>query len=245
MRWIKLTVAYDGTGYNGFQRQLNGTGVQQVLEDALTQLLGETIVLTASGRTDAGVHAHGQVVSFATGATIPAANIPRAIKHLLPPDIVVVKGEEAREGFNARYDAHWKTYQYKILLNKTINPCQRHYAWQLNYDLDLTAMQQAADYLLGTHDFSAFRNVGSQVVSPVRTLTAAHWQVKNKNELIFTITGDGFLYRMVRNIVGLLVKVGRGQVTPAGFARIMAGKERKLVGMAAPAQGLYLQQVQY
>ena len=245
MRTLKLTIAYDGTAYNGFQRQINGLGIQQVLEDALTELLQEKIVLTASGRTDAGVHAVGQVVSFTTKATIPAGNIPLAIKYLLPEDIVVVKGEEASPGFNARYAAHTKTYIYRIFLTKLPDPCKRHYAWQLHYELDLAAMQEAADYLVGTHDFSAFRNVGSKQVSPVRTITQAQWQRTGKNELVFTITGDGFLYRMVRNIVGLLVKVGRKQVTPEAFAQIMASKERKLVGMAAPAQGLYLLQVQY
>ncbi len=244
MRYLKLTVAYDGTNYNGFQRQKNGVGVQQVLEAALTELCGEEILLKAAGRTDTGVHALGQVVSFATKATVPAGNIPRAIRYLLPADIVVCKGEEVSEDFHARYSAQEKTYCYKVVLTDVVNPCLRNYAWEIKGNLDWQAMNTAAEYLIGTHDFSAFRNTGSEMTTPVRTLTEAKWK-KQGNEYVFTITGNSFLYRMVRNIVGCLVKVGQGKITSAQFKKIMTAKERKAVGMAAPAKGLYLVNVKY
>ena len=244
MGHIKLTVAYDGTNYNGFQRQKNGVGVQQVLEGALTELCGEEILLKAAGRTDAGVHALGQVVSFSTAATVPASHIPRAIRHLLPKDIVVCQGKEVGEDFHARYSAKEKTYCYKIFLTDVVNPCLRNYAWEIKGCLDYKTMNEAAECLIGTHDFSAFRNSGSEMTTPIRTLTEAHW-TQQGNELIFTITGNSFLYRMVRNIVGCLVKVGQRKITPDKFKKIMLAGERKAVGMAAPAQGLYLMHVQY
>lgn len=244
MRHLKLTIAYDGTNYNGFQRQKNGVGVQQLLEKALSELFGEKILLKAAGRTDAGVHALGQVVSFATEATIPADNIPRAIRYLLPDDIVVCRGEEVEEDFHARYTAKEKTYCYKVFLTDIVNPCLRNYTWEIKGSLDYKAMNIAAECLVGTHDFSAFRNTGSEMTTPVRTIREAKWE-KQGNELTFTITGNSFLYRMVRNIVGCLVKVGQGKITVAQFKKIMDDRKRKAVGMAAPAQGLYLVKVTY
>ncbi len=244
MHYVKLTVAYDGTNYNGFQRQKNGIGVQQVLEGALTELCGEEILLKAAGRTDTGVHALGQVVSFATESSVPASHIPRAIRHLLPGDIVVCQGEEVGKAFHARYSAKEKTYCYKVVLTDAVNPCLRNYAWEIKGSLDYPEMNKAAECLLGNHDFSAFRNTGSEMTTPIRTLTKAQWE-KQGNALLFTITGNSFLYRMVRNIVGCLIKVGQGKLTPVQFAGIMEAKERKAVGMAAPAQGLYLMHVQY
>ena len=240
----KLTVAYDGTNYNGFQRQKNGVGVQQVLEEALSTLLQDTIDLQAAGRTDAGVHAQGQVVSFTSKTKFPAEKLPLALDHLLPTDIVVVKGESVNEAFHARYDAVQKTYQYKIKLTARPDPCLQHYAWQISSDLAVEKMQQAADYLLGTHDFSTFRNSGAANKNPVRTISQAKWRQKGK-ELTFTVTGDGFLYRMVRNLVGTLVKVGEGKITPQDFARLLEEKDRDAIEMPAPAQGLYLMKVKY
>ena len=244
MRYLKLIVAYDGTNYNGFQRQKNGVGVQQVLEQALSELCGEKILLKAAGRTDAGVHALGQVISFATEATIPAENISRAIRYLLPGDIVVCKGEEVTKDFHARYSAKEKTYKYKIIRTPIVDPCLRNYSWEIKEELDLPAMEKATKYLVGTHDFSAFRNTGSEMTTPVRTIKEAKWKKQGK-EYTFTITGNSFLYRMVRNLVGCLVKVGKGKITPEQFQKILAGKDRKAVGMAAPAQGLYLVKVTY
>ena len=243
-RTIKALVAYDGTSYQGFQRQKNGVGVQQVLERALTRVLGEPILIKAAGRTDAGVHGLGQVISFSTESPIPPENYRRALEPVLPPDIVIRTAEVAPENFHARYDAIEKTYQYKVLYAPLPDPCQRNYTWEIREPLEVEAMNQAAQLLLGTHDFSSFKNQGSQDRSPVRTLKEAHW-VQDGDLYVFTITGDGFLYRMVRNIVGCLVRVGTGKWTVEDFAAGLAAKDRKQAGMAAPAQGLYLMHVKY
>lgn len=154
MRTFKLTVAYDGSGYHGFQRQPRDITVQQVLEDALSRITGEYVVLAGSGRTDSGVHARGQVVSFATGCGIPAANLKRAMNSILPQDITVIASQEAEEGFHARFSAKWKRYCYRIVLNNDYDPFIRNYAWQMqNTKLNIETMNMAASFLLGTHDF--------------------------------------------------------------------------------------------
>lgn len=244
LRTIKAVVAYDGTNYQGFQRQKNGVGVQQVLEQALTEVLGEPILIKAAGRTDAGVHALGQVISFATHSPIPPENYRRALEPHLPKDIAIREAEFAPADFHARFDAVDKTYQYKILVDPLPNPCVRNHMWQVRVPLDLDRMNEAARLIVGTHDYSSFKNAGSQDTSPIRTMTEAHW-AQDGNVFTFTITGDGFLYRMVRNLVGCLVKVGSGQWDTEKFAQVMAEKNRKKAGMAAPAQGLYLMRVRY
>ena len=241
---IKAIVAYDGTNYQGFQRQKNGVGVQQVLEKALTEVLKEPILIKAAGRTDAGVHALGQVISFTTSSRIPPENYRRALEPHLPPDIAVREAFYAPDDFHARFDAVDKTYQYKLLYSPLPDPTQRNTTWEFREKLDVDKMNEAAALLLGKHDFTSFKNQGSQDTFPVRTLTEAHW-VQDGDLFTFTITGDGFLYRMVRNIVGCLVRVGTGAWTKEDFARVLAAKNRKQAGMAAPPQGLYLMHVSY
>ena len=241
---IKAIVAYDGTNYQGFQRQKNGVGVQQVLEKALTEVLKEPILIKAAGRTDAGVHALGQVISFTTSSRIPPENYRRALEPHLPPDIAVREAFYAPDDFHARFDAVDKTYQYKLLYSPLPDPTQRNTTWEFREKLDVDKMNEAAALLLGKHDFTSFKNQGSQDTSPVRTLTEAHW-VQDGDLFTFTITGDGFLYRMVRNIVGCLVRVGTGAWTKEDFARLLAARNRKQAGMAAPPQGLYLMHVSY
>ncbi|WP_337928532.1 tRNA pseudouridine(38-40) synthase TruA [Acidaminococcus timonensis] len=241
---IKAIVAYDGTNYQGFQRQKNGVGVQQVLEQALTEVLKEPILIKAAGRTDAGVHALGQVISFTTSSRIPPENYRRALEPHLPPDIAVREAFYAPDDFHARFDAVDKTYQYKLLYAPLPDPTQRNTTWEFREKVDVDRMNQAAALLLGKHDFTSFRNQGSQDTSPVRTLTEAHW-VQDGDLYTFTITGDGFLYRMVRNIVGCLVRVGTGTWSREDFARVLAARNRKQAGMAAPPQGLYLMHVSY
>lgn len=241
---IKAIVAYDGTNYQGFQRQKNGVGVQQVLEKALTEVLKEPILIKAAGRTDAGVHALGQVISFTTSSRIPPENYRRALEPHLPPDIAVRESFYAPDDFHARFDAVDKTYQYKLLYSPLPDPTQRNTTWEFREKLDVDKMNEAAALLLGKHDFTSFKNQGSQDTSPVRTLTEAHW-VQDGDLFTFTITGDGFLYRMVRNIVGCLVRVGTGAWTKEDFARVLAARNRKQAGMAAPPQGLYLMHVSY
>lgn len=244
MRTIKLVVAYDGSGYHGFQKQKGIVTVQGVLEEALGKLCGEAVVTAGSGRTDAGVHALAQTVTFMTNGRIPCANLVRAAGSLLPADIVVISAEEVQEGFHARFSAQWKTYQYKVLVNRHSNPFMVRYAWQLREKLDVTAMNEAAALLLGTHDFSAFRSSGSVDSSPIKTIYAAAWQLQGE-ELVFRISGDGFLYHMVRNLVWSLVQVGTGRRTREDFAAELQAKRCEFLNEPAPAQGLYLECVGY
>ncbi len=244
MRTLKLVVAYDGSAYHGFQKQKNNVAVQNILEDVLSKLCGENIIIAGSGRTDAGVHAYGQTISLVTKGNIPCANIIRASKKMLPPDIVIISAEEVAEGFHARYSAKWKRYQYRIVENAYDSPFEVKYAWQMREHLNINAMNEAAKYLLGTHNFSAFRSSGSIEGNPVKTMYEAKWERKN-GELLFTIAGDGFLYHMVRNLVWSLVQVGLGKRTPKDFAVELEAERCEFMNEPAPAQGLYLQEVFY
>ena len=244
MRTIKIVVAYDGSGYHGFQKQKDILTVQGVVEEVLAKLCGEAVVTAGSGRTDAGVHALAQTLTFTTNGRIPCANMVRAAASLLPPDIVLVSAEEVAEGFHARFSAKWKTYEYKLLVNEHNNPFMVRYAWQLREQLDVKAMNEAAQLLLGTHDFSAFRSTGSVDSSPIKTIYAAQWQQCGE-ELIFRISGDGFLYHMVRNLVWSLVQVGLGRRSSDDFAAELEAQRCEFLNEPAPAQGLYLAQVGY
>ena len=245
MRTLKLTVAYDGTNYHGFQKQTNALTVQQVLEEKLSLLCGEKIVTAGSGRTDTGVHARGQVVSLTTSGSIPLKNLLKACAGILPKDIVLWQAEEADEGFHARYSACWKRYCYRIVQNKHADPFLRNYVWQMREYLRLEAMQEAAQLLLGTHDFSFFRSAGSVESSPVKTIYRAEWLQKEQGELEFCIEGNGFLYHMVRNIVWHLVEVGKGTKSIAAFKSEFAAGKRHFKVAPAPPQGLYLDYVGY
>ena len=244
MRTIKIVVAYDGSGYHGFQKQKDILTVQGVVEEVLAKLCGEAVVTAGSGRTDAGVHALAQTLTFTTNGRIPCANMVRAAASLLPPDIVLVSAEEVAEGFHARFSAKWKTYEYKLLVNEHDNPFMVRYAWQLREQLDVKAMNEAAQLLLGTHDFSAFRSTGSVDSSPIKTIYAVQWQQRGE-EIIFRISGDGFLYHMVRNLVWSLVQVGLGRRSSDDFAAELAAQRCEFLNEPAPAQGLYLAQVGY
>ncbi len=245
VRYLKLTFAYDGSNYHGFQRQKNAVGIQQIVEKALLKIFGETINIAASGRTDTGVHAHGQVISFATNGTVPTDKIVLAMSSYLPDDIVVCEAEEVTENFNARYSAVAKRYAYRILVADIPSPFERKYAWQLKKMPNLKAMQAAADVIIGEHDFSAFRSAGSAPVKTVKKIYKAEWTRIDEQELRFTIEGDGFLYHMVRNLVGAMVRVGNNKITLERFKAILASGDRKQAGMAAPPQGLYLEEVFY
>lgn len=245
MRTIKLKIAYDGSCYQGFQKQPHGNTVQNVLEEYLSKVCGEPIQTAGSGRTDAGVHALEQVVSFNTNGRIPCANIVRASSTMLPRDIVILDAEEVEEGFHARFDACWKEYCYRVVINQKANPFLIKYAWQLRQNLDFIAMNKAAGMLLGTHDFSAFRSSGSVDNDPIRTIYKAKWKVVNENELCFVIAGDGFLYHMVRNLVWSLVQVGLRERTVEDFVAELNGKRTEFLNAPAPACGLYLSKVGY
>lgn len=245
MRTLKLTFAYDGTNYHGFQRQENALTVQQVIETKLSSLCGEKIVVAGSGRTDTGVHARGQVVSLKTNGRIPLENLLRASANIFPKDIVLWQAEEMPADFHARYSARWKRYCYRIGQGKYGDPFLRNYIWQLRESLHLELMRQAAQLLEGTHDFSFFRSAGSVPSSPVKTIYRAEWIQLASGGLEFCIEGNGFLYHMVRNIVWNLVEVGKGAKSIDVFREEFIGGKRHYQVAPAPPQGLYLDHVGY
>lgn len=244
MRYLKLIVTYDGTNYHGFQTQKNAVGIQQIIEKGLSKLFGETIVVAASGRTDTGVHAKGQVISFRTKGTVPVERIVPAMVSYLPSDIVVIKAEETDKDFNARYCAIGKRYIYRILVTDNNSPFFRNLTWQMKNAPQIELLQAAADVVIGQHDFAAFRSAGSSAKTTIRTIYRAKWTQSN-NEYQFSIEGNGFLYKMVRNLVGAMVRVGLGIITLEEFRVILEAKDRSLAGKSAPAHGLYLDEVFY
>lgn len=244
-RNICLTIAYDGTAYHGFQRQNPPViAVQNVLEEKLESVFGDSIELAASGRTDAGVHARGQVVNFFTDGNIPLGSIPRAVNSILPPDIVVLEAQEADREFSARHSAVSKIYKYRILQGDIPDPFERNYSWNIRKKLDIDAMKVCLEQLKGKHDFSAFRASGGPPVSPVRNMLDAS-VLRNGRIVELSFWADGFLYHMVRNIVGTLANVGMGWKSVEDFRQIMESLDRKKAGATAPAQGLYLDKVFY
>jgi len=244
MRNLKLTIAYDGSGYHGFQRQLNAVTVQQVLEKKLSVLMNEKITVAGAARTDAGVHAYGQVVSFRTNGAIPTSRIPAAAAGIMPPDVAVIDAAEMPETFHARFSACGKIYIYRIRNSEIPDPLLRNYAWQINRDLDAGTMHQAIQLLVGEHDFSAFQASGSSARNPVRTLYAAQCR-RHGDSIELQFHGNGFLYHMVRNIVGTVIDVGSGKTALEDFRTIIGGRDRSAAGITAPPYGLYLKQVLY
>lgn len=244
-RNIRLTVAYDGTAYHGFQRQTPPiVAIQNILEEKLKVVFGDDIELAAAGRTDAGVHARGQVVNFFTDGTIPVSRIVRAVNSLLPDDIVVKEAAEADREFSARHSARRKTYIYRIQQGETANPFETRYAWHIRRKLSVQQMQDALKHLLGEHDFSAFRATGGAPMSPVRNIDEAVLSVCG--EIIeIRLSANGFLYHMVRNIVGTLVDVGLGNKTPTDFKAILLSGNRQRASATAPAAGLIFDSVEY
>jgi tRNA pseudouridine38-40 synthase len=244
VRRLKLTVAYDGGAYHGFQRQQNAIAVQQVLEERLAPLFGHELRMNGAGRTDTGVHAWGQVVHFDTDGRIPAERIPKASRGMLPRDIAVVAAEEVEASFHARKSAVAKRYLYRLRHDSPESPFGRFYAWTIAKKLDVAAMEEATRHILGKHDFSSFRAVGSAPVQPVRTIFSAGWQAEG-NLLTFHVCGDGFLYHMVRNLASTFAAVGSGALSIADFLDLIAAKDRHLAPPTAPPQGLFLQKIFY
>ncbi len=243
---ICLQVAYDGTAYHGFQRQKNCLAIQNVLEEVLSDALGETIEIAGASRTDAGVHARCQVVNFFTDTSIPVERLPKALNKKLPPDIVITAAKIVDREFSALHSTVRKTYKYKVYNNVVPNPFLRSYSWHYPYHLDFAKMQAAMSVLVGKHDFTSFKSSGgAEMRSSVRTITCAQCERCSDDIFLFTISGDGFLYRMVRNIVGTVVTVGNNRMSLERLREVLLAKDRRLAGKTAPAQGLILWDVQY
>lgn len=244
MRNIRLLLQYDGTDYRGFQIQPHVPTIQGEVERALERVLGHPVRIKGASRTDAGVHALGNVIAFGTLSPIPVERLVRATNAALPAAVSVVVGDEVGEQFHPRYDAVSKLYLYRILNRETPSPFIGRYAWHVPATLDIEAMRHAAAQLLGRHDFSAFENAGSDVVDKVRNLQRLDL-VREGDVLEVRAEADGFLYMMVRNIVGTLLQVGRGQRSPDEVGEILRRGDRSLAGPTAPAQGLCLVRVTY
>ena len=244
MKRIKLTIAYDGTNYCGWQIQPNGITIEEVINKALQKLTGEPILVIGASRTDSGVHAMGNVAVFDTETSIPPERIAMALNQRLPEDIVIVKSEEVPLDFHPRYCDCSKTYEYHIINTRIPVPTKRLTNYFVSYNLNLDHMREAASYLVGEHDFVSFCNVRTDVENTVRTITALDI-IENGNEITIRITGNGFLYNMVRIIVGTLIRVGRGFYTPEKVKEILEAKDRKAAGVTAPAHGLMLMEIKY
>lgn len=244
MKRIKLIAAYDGTNYHGSQIQNNGSTIEGVLKQELSSLLGEEINLIGASRTDAGVHARGNVYVFDTESRIPPEKFVYALNAKLPEDIRIQDSCEVPEGFHPRHQDTIKTYEYRILNRKLPLPEYRLYAHFTYETLDLEKMQSACKHFIGEHDFASFCAAGSQVESTVRTIYDLH--VKKDGDLLtISVTGNGFLYNMVRIIAGTLLKVGSGGIQSSDIPSIIEGKNRKLAGPTAPAKGLTLVEIRY
>lgn len=234
---VKMIVAYDGTNYKGWQVQPNGITIEEVLNKNLSNLLGEQIVVSGASRTDSGVHSLGNIAVFDTNTRMPADKIAFALNQRLPEDIVVQGSCEVEDGWHPRYQNSRKTYEYRIL-NRTFRmPTRRLDTYFYHYPLDVEKMKKAASYLGGEHDFKSFCAIGAQVKTTVRTIYAC--DVEKEGDIItIRVTGNGFLYNMVRIIAGTLVQVGGGAIEPEAVKEILAKKDRSAAGPTAPAHGL-------
>jgi len=257
----KLTIAYDGTPYHGWQIQPGLPTVQGTLAQALRHITGEIVLPQGSGRTDTGVHALGQVASVSLDSPIPGPNLQRALNNLLPTNIRIVAIEDVAPEFHARHSARRKTYEYRIATQPICPPTLAAFVWNCTWPLDLAAMQQGATHVVGTHDFTSFaatdpdlatrdNNDSDTPADPafektaVRTIFASTWH-RESDLLIYRVTGSGFLHHMVRNLVGTFIDVGRGRTRAGDIPGIIAARSRSAAGPTAPPQGLFLVEVDY
>jgi tRNA pseudouridine38-40 synthase len=241
---VKLTVEYDGTNYAGWQRQMNALSVQEMLETAFETAAGESVRINGAGRTDAGVHAMAQVAHMDTQCAIPPDKICYALNMQLPPDIRVKHSQQVDDSFHARFDAKGKHYRYTILSAVHASAVYRHTAAHFRGTLDVQAMRQAAEYILGTHDFACFCASGSEVKDTVRTVYSLDITVEEPF-IHMDIKGSGFLYHMVRIIAGTLIEIGQKKRIATSMRDIIDSKDRKRSGVTAPAKGLMLMSVYY
>jgi len=244
MRRIKLIVSYDGTNYCGWQIQPNGITIEAVLNQKLRRLTGEPISVIGASRTDSGVHAYGNVAVFDTAGTIPADKFAPALNQQLPDDIVIVKSEEVPQDWHPRYQKSWKTYEYHIINSSIPIPTRRLTNYFVSFDLDVEKMREGAAHLIGEHDFVSFCSIKTSAENTIRIITDLDITA-NGNEITIRIRGNGFLYNMVRIIVGTLVRVGRGYYGPEKVKELLDAKERTAAAVTAPAQGLILVGIEY
>ena len=244
MRRLKILVEYDGTGLVGWQKQNNGPSVQGHLEDALFRMLETPTDLVGSSRTDAGVHALGQVAAFSTTKDIPTIGFLRGLNTYLPPSISVRSCTEVSPDFHPRFESIGKTYRYKILIDMVPSPLLHHRAWRRKKPLNLNAMREASTALIGEHDFSAFRASGCGAKHPTRKITLVDIQ-ENDRFIDVIVEGNAFLRHMVRILTGTLVEVGEGTKNVSATRLALESKNRSDAGLTAPPQGLYLEKVHY
>ena len=242
---FKITIEYDGTGYHGWQRQKEDVTIQGEIEKALWIMTAKRIVLNGSGRTDAGVHALGQVANFRCDTNLAPGAFQKGLNSLLPEDIVIRECRQVDDTFHARYNVKSKIYHYRIFNQPVPTAINRLYVWSIRKQLNTMAMRSAASYIIGSHDFKAFEGAGSPRAHTTRNVMVADLVESDNRSLTFRIEADGFLRFMVRNIIGTLVDVGLGKTLPAEFKRILKSRERAKAGATAPARGLCLMEVKY
>lgn len=244
-RTIKLTIAYDGTDFVGWQRQDNGVSIQGAIEEALATIDGAPVTLNGAGRTDAGVHALAQVASARIATQLDDATMARALNANLPEAIRVTAVATVPDDFHARFSATGKSYEYRVWNGPAMPPFIRLYAWHIPEPLDLDAMREASAALIGEHDFAGFRSAQSVNHTTVRRIWTAEWRTSGEGLLVFHISGEGFMRYMVRSLAGTLVEVGRGQRAASDVARLLETPDRSAAGRTAPAHGLFLVNVAY
>lgn len=244
MKNIKLTIEYDGTNYGGWQKQNNNKTIQESIEKAIFKATKEEVEVIGSSRTDAGVHAKGMVCNFTTKSSIPAERFREAINRHLPDDIAILMSEEVPKDFHSRYNSVGKTYSYTIINRYEKLALGKNYALQVKDELDIDSMEKACTYFIGKHDFSAFKTTGSSVKTSVRTISRLYLKCNEDNIKIY-ITADGFLYNMVRIIVGTLIEVGKGKIKSENISEIIASKDRSKAGPCVKPNGLILEKVYF
>ena len=247
MTRYKAIISYDGYGFAGFQRQPHARSVQEEIEKTLTKInRGKPVIVHGAGRTDSGVHALGQVIHFNLPQKRDEEKLRFALDTQTPEDIDFISVEEVNEDFHSRYCKHSKTYEFIVDIGRPKNPMMRHYATHYPYPLDLSLIEEAIEKLEGTHDFTGFTASGTSVENKVRTITKAYLDFDEKrNFLIFTFSGNGFLYKQIRNMVGTLLKIGNKRMPVEQIDRILTEKNRHLAGPTAAPNGLYLKEIRY
>jgi len=242
---VRLTIEYDGTGYSGWQLQSGQDTIQARIEAALQKLFGQKVRIHGAGRTDAGVHALGQVAAFDAPRHFDPIDLRRALNAMLPPDIAVREAVEAASRFDPRRDAYLRAYEYRILNRELRSVFDHRYAWHVRDALDLDAMRTSARRFLGEHDFAAFRTLGTETKSTLRRIYVSQWEQRGEDLLLYRIEGSSFLRHMVRAMVAAMVEIGRQRMRVAALDALLSGGDRATAPAAAPACGLFLVEVRY